>query len=158
METIYYGAYGANLNQKQMRIRCPEARPVEPIFLVDRMLVFKGVADIITDLGNTTPVGVYNITKACEGALDSYESYPSLYLKEYLDVQLNRGPTRIMIYVMRDTYDFGKPADKYFEVIQQGYDDWEFDHRILSTARKHSLKNDRGGSYKSPRWDDETRT
>jgi len=156
MKTIYYGAYGANLNQEQMRIRCPEARPVGPIYVVDRMLVFKGVADIITDPGNTTPVGVYAITKACERALDRYESYPCLYLKEYLDVQLDRGPTRIMIYVMSDNYDFGKPADKYFEIIQQGYDDWEFDHTILCTALKHSIKNDHGGSYKSQRWDDKT--
>ena len=156
MTTIYYGAYGANLNQEQMRIRCPAAKPLEGICLVDRMLVFRGVADIVTILGNTTPVGIYAITKACERSLDRYENYPFLYFKEYLDVQLNCGPSKIMIYVMCERYGFGKPADEYFKIIRQGYDDWEFDCGILFSALQHSISNDRGTSYRSPRWNDIT--
>ena len=156
MTTIYYGAYGANLNQEQMRIRCPAAKPLEGICLVDRMLVFRGVADIIAIPGNTTAVGIYAITKACERSLDRYEDYPCLYFKEYLDVQLNCGPSKIMIYVMGERYGFGKPADEYFKIIHQGYDDWEFDRGILFSALQHSINNDRGTSYRSPRWNDKT--
>ena len=154
MMTTYYGAYGANLNKQEMHVRCPAARPVERINLVDRMLVFKGVADMIKDPGKRTPIGVYEITENCERALDQYESYPFLYGKEYLNVRLSRGPTQIMIYVMNDGYGFGTPANQYFQVIRQGYNDWGIEHANLHAALRHSIKNDQGDSYRSRRWEE----
>ena len=41
-----YGAYGSNLNLKQMHIRCPNAKPVCSFYLENFNLVFKGVADL----------------------------------------------------------------------------------------------------------------
>ena len=152
--TTYYGAYGANLNKQEMHVRCPAAKPVERINLVDRMLVFKGVADMITDPGKRTPIGVYEITENCERALDEYESYPFLYGKEYLNVRLSRGPTQIMIYVMNDGYGFGTPANQYFQVIRQGYNDWGIEQANLHAALRYSIKNDQGDSYRSRRWED----
>ena len=127
---------------------------MERINLVDRMLVFKGVADMIKDPGKRTPIGVYEITENCERALDQYESYPFLYGKEYLNVRLSRGPTQIMIYVMNDGYGFGTPANQYFQVIRQGYNDWGIEHANLHAALRHSIKNDQGDSYRSRRWED----
>ena len=152
--TTYYGAYGANLNKQEMNVRCPAARPVARINLLDRMLVFKGVADMIADPGKGTPIGVYEITENCERALDEYESYPFLYGKEYLNLRLSRGPTQIMIYVMNDGYGFGTPANQYFQVIRQGYNDWGIEHANLHAALRHSIKNDQGDSYRSRRWEE----
>ena len=154
MTITYYGAYGANLNKEEMQVRCPAAKPIESLLLVDWTLVFKGVADMIPDAGSAILIGIYEITETCERALDHYEGYPWLYKKHYLNVALSRGPTQIMTYVMQEHYDFGKPASKYFQIIDQGYDDWEFDHALLNTALRHSIQNDRGDSYKSPRWED----
>ena len=154
MTATYYGAYGANLNKEEMQIRCPAAKPIESLILVDWTLVFKGVADMIAYAGGAIPIGIYEITETCESALDHYEGYPWLYKKHYLNVALSGGLTQIMIYVMQEHYDFGKPARKYFQIIDQGYGDWEFDHALLNTALRHSIQNDRGDSYKSPRWED----
>ena len=41
-----YGAYGSNLNLKQMQRRCPNSNPLYSIYLENFILAFKGVADI----------------------------------------------------------------------------------------------------------------
>ena len=41
-----YGAYGSNLNLKQMQRRCPNSYPIYSIYLENFILAFKGVADI----------------------------------------------------------------------------------------------------------------
>lgn len=152
MEATYYGAYGSNLNRQQMHIRCPASKPVEGTYLTDRTLVFKSVADVISDPGNRVPVGVYVITKCCERALDRYEGYPRHYGKEYLNVELKGRSVQVMIYVLNKSYGFGEPSKKYFEVIRQGYDEWDFDHKFLFAAREFSIKNDLGNSYRSRVW------
>ena len=126
MFVTWYGAYGSNLNRQQMRRRCPASKPVEGIYLNDRMLVFKAVADAITDPGSKVPVGIYVITRDCERVLDRYEGFPHHYRKEYLNVELMGRLERIMVYVLNKTYGFGKPPKEYFNAIRRGYDDWGF--------------------------------
>ena len=41
-----YGAYGSNLNLKQMRRRCPNSYPLYSFYLDNFELAFKGVADL----------------------------------------------------------------------------------------------------------------
>ena len=64
-----YGAYGSNLNLKQMRKRCPKSYPLYSIYLDNYDLAFKGVADLEEKVGSLGFMAVYEITKTCEKAL-----------------------------------------------------------------------------------------
>ena len=60
-----YIAYGSNLNKDQMKLRCPNAEPLDELILKGWKLVFKGVADIIQDEKSEVPIGIYKITEQC---------------------------------------------------------------------------------------------
>ena len=77
--TVYYGAFGSNLNKEQMKKRCPNAIPIDIATLKNYMLCFRSVADVIPFKGKNVPLGLYKITNKCEKSLDYYESFPKLY-------------------------------------------------------------------------------
>ena len=77
----FYFAYGSNMNQDQMELRSPKAKPYGLILLPDHQLVFRGVADIEESKGSDIPIALWEITAKDEAALDAYEGYPWLYDK-----------------------------------------------------------------------------
>ena len=117
------------------------------------MLVFKSVANIIPHPNKGVPVGIYSITEECESALDSFESFPTLYIKKYLKLSITNEQILVMTYVMKDEYGFGKPSDAYCRVIGEGYNDWGMDASFLLEAREHAILNDDGTAFRSRRWD-----
>ena len=152
-KTSYYGAFGSNLNKRQMKNRCPESIPCEAATLKGYMLCFRSVADVIPKIDEQVPIAVYKITHNCEDALDHYESFPSLYRKEYTDIQLNGQNINLMFYVMNQMYGFGKPSGAYYRTIAEGYIDWGLSEHTLVKAHAYSIKNDSGNSYRSKNWD-----
>tara|TARA_R100001163_G_C4991258_1_gene143770 strand:- start:344 stop:763 length:420 start_codon:yes stop_codon:yes gene_type:complete len=130
-----YISYGSNLNLEQMRFRCPNAKPLGKMLLPNFSLVFRGVADIEEKNGLVCPVGVWDITKKCEQALDRYEGYPHLYSKIFfkLDDEL------AMTYVM-NTNRVQPPSKSYFQSIEEGYDNFGLDKKYLFEARKNAYK------------------
>jgi hypothetical protein len=48
---MLYLAYGSNLNIKQMKIRCPYAKPSGTFYMPNYRLVFRRVADITKSEG-----------------------------------------------------------------------------------------------------------
>lgn len=132
-----YIAYGSNMNKEQMSRRCPNARPIGKTILKDYKLVFKGVADIEKSEGEEVPVALWEITKECEKALDIYEGYPRLYRKEYVQIEINGKIELAMVYVMN--YSKGaKPSEYYYNVIKQGYKDFDINMAPLEKALKES--------------------
>lgn len=129
---MLYLAYGANLNKKNMAIRCPLATPLCSINLEGYKLAFNNVATIVKSENDSVPVGVWRITEECEKALDKYEGFPNLYRKEYLDLTklgLNQG----MVYIM----NYGGqavPNKSYFDTIKQGYQDFQLNTEQLVNA------------------------
>ena len=152
-KTKFYGAFGSNLSKRQMKERCPAAIPYAASTLNGFMLCFKSVADVIPKTSHQVPVGIYEITSACEDALDVYESFPYLYRKEYIKLMLNNRLTKIMFYVMNKEYGFGKPSDTYYRTIEEGYIDWNLNERVLVNALTFSINRDTGNSFRSKRWD-----
>lgn len=130
-----YGAYGSNLNQSQMALRCPEAEPVGACTLKDYKLVFRGVADIVPSPGDSVALGLWRITERCEDALDIYEGFPKLYGKEFLTVP---GFGRVMTYSMTPGYQFQPPYKHYLETIVQGYNDFGIGVGPLLDAIDHA--------------------
>ncbi len=138
MKTVYL-AYGSNLNLEQMNYRCPQAAVIGSSTLSDYHLSFRGsssrgVATIEPKKGSTVPVLVWEITKACERALDRYEGFPRLYRKEILPVDLDGITVYAMVYIMNPIYPYAVPDAYYYATILEGYRDCGFDEEILNDA------------------------
>ena len=85
----YYIAYGSNLNIRQMKSRCPHARPVGTAEIKDYRLLFKGSQSgayltVEKEKGHSVPVGIWEVDEMDERNLDRYEGFPAFYYKENL--------------------------------------------------------------------------
>jgi hypothetical protein len=81
------------------------------------------------------PVVLWEITEACERALDKYEGVAS-GVYEKVQIPLDNGETALT-YVMRSKGVF-PPKREYFDRIAQGYADFNIDREALDVALKHS--------------------
>jgi hypothetical protein len=127
-----YFAYGSNLNIRQMKKRAPSARILGASYLVGWRLIFRGVADIARGAKNDLlPIGIWKIQPEDEEALDIYEGWPRVYRKVRI--------SGIMTYRMNQT-GFAPPSDNYFTTIEQGYNDFGLDTKLLRRAREYGLK------------------
>ncbi|MPM95138.1 hypothetical protein SDC9_142289 [bioreactor metagenome] len=144
-KTKLYGAYGSNMNLEQMRHRCPKAKIIAIGVLEDYKLTFrgryKGVANIEPCKGRKVPIVLWEITKECESALDIYEGYPTLYVKEEVEVMAGDNPTKAMVYIMAKQYKDmpAPPTEYYFNVIARGYSDNGVDLKGLQIAYSECL-------------------
>jgi gamma-glutamylcyclotransferase len=141
---MLYFAYGSNLNLRQMQHRCPDAVPLDKYMLRGARLVFRGVADVISDEGGTAPGGLWRITPDCEARLDRYEGYRpddpdgGMYSKEILLLDdLPDGETELMLYTMNSTGIY-PPSEGYYSGIVDGYRDFGLPLAPLRLALKHS--------------------
>ena len=137
-----YLAYGSNLNLGQMSIRCPKATPLGKILVPNFRLVFRGVADIEEYKGAECPMGIWDITKDCEVALDRYEGFPSLYSKMFFKINGELA----MTYVM-NTNRIYPPSRSYYKTIEEGYSNYHLDHKYLNNARPLSVKESHYNSF-----------
>ncbi len=121
---MLYLAYGMNTNIDQMASRCPNAVSIGRVDIPDHRLVFRGVADIEECLGNVLQTVMWDITSACEDALDMLEGYPTFYTKKYLNVEIGRKTYVAMIYQMvGDRLDYSTPSRYYQNMLEEGYQD-----------------------------------
>lgn len=145
MKKKIYGAYGSNMNLEQMAHRCPNAKVIGKGTLEGYKLTFrgryKGVANIEPYKDRSVPIVLWEITNDCETALDLYEGYPSLYIKEEVAVMLDEDPIKTMIYIMADKYTdmVAAPTEYYFNVIVRGYCDNTLDLKPLQIAYSECL-------------------
>jgi gamma-glutamylcyclotransferase (GGCT)/AIG2-like uncharacterized protein YtfP len=144
--TKIYGAYGSNMNLSQMKKRCPKAKVIGSGELKNYRLTFRGknngVANIEKKQGQTVPIILWEITVECEKALDIYEGYPKLYIKQNVEVITEESTVTAMVYVMAKEYEDlpAKPIKYYLDIIRQGY----IDNKIsLEPLRKAIAENDR---------------
>lgn len=130
-----YVAYGSNLNLLQMGRRCPTAKVIGIGFIRNYKLTFRGVATIEQSEKQEVPVAVWKIEKSDEIALDKYEGFPSLYRKEWVDVELKDKTVNAMVYIMNRGNPH-MPSTTYLEKIRQGYEDCGLDLLYLKEAIK----------------------
>jgi len=139
---MLYFAYGSNLNLDQMSRRCPNADPVGGFVLQDWKLVFRGVADIVPEAGQSVHGGLWRITPECEAYLDRYEGYREdgngMYEKKHLMIDgLPDGETTVMFYVM-NSIGIYPPSSGYFAGIKDGYRDFDLPVQPLIAALEAS--------------------
>ena len=131
---MYYFAYGSNLNQRQMRERCPDSEPKFIATLPNYKLVFVGwsrqwrggVASIRPFRGEKVFGAIYEVSDRNLRRLDSYEGYPRSYTRLNVTVFDEGGePIKAITYIKSGQSDEAQPSKEYLALIQQGYRDWE---------------------------------
>ena len=148
----YYLAYGSNLNVRQMRYRCPTAKPIGITAIPDYELLYKGsktgsYLTIEKKKGSLVPIVVWEVTAADEKRLDDYEGYPNFYYKKEmkLPVRLANGKTKKLtafIYIMHEERELGCPSLAYIRTCKEGYRNFGFDQKYLETAYMRSTKEE----------------
>jgi gamma-glutamylcyclotransferase (GGCT)/AIG2-like uncharacterized protein YtfP len=127
---LYYFAYGSNLNQKQMKERCADSRPLFTAVLPNYKLVFAGwsrqwrggIASIKSFRGDRVRGAIYEVTEACLQSLDRHESgYDRLKVTVFGE---DDEPIEAVAYVKAGRLDDAAPSKEYLAVIQQGLRDW----------------------------------
>ena len=101
-----YIAYGSNMVEEQMAVRCPEARLIGTGYISGARLEFylHATVEKTGDKRNRVPVAVWEINDKDERSLDRYEGYPSYYIKEewpgmiYLMKMIRKSPPHTQYY------------------------------------------------------------
>ncbi|MBE6743689.1 MAG: gamma-glutamylcyclotransferase [Ruminococcaceae bacterium] len=139
MKKKLYIAYGSNMNKQQIQNRCPDAEIAGVAELPNYQLQFRRVLTVVPYPGSSVPVTVWRISPEDEANLDVYEGYPSLYRKEDLSVIFSDGSTHSgMIYLMNGG-SIEPPSVHYFNIVEQGYRDFNLDVSPLKEALQCSL-------------------
>ena len=146
----YYIAYGSNLNVRQMRFRCPGAKPVGITVIPNYELLYKGsktgaYLTIEPKKNGIVPIAVWEVTEADERQLDAYEGCPTFYYKKSvrLPVRLADGKTKRLtafIYIMHEERKLGIPSLHYIRTCEEGYRNFGFDTKFLDAAYEISEK------------------
>ena len=142
-----YGAYGSNLNFRQMAYRCPNAIPVGTMKLQDYALRFRSVADIEKSKGDSVDLGLWRITADCEHRLDVYEGAPTFYRKEL--IKQEGTDEQVMVYIMVNQDRVSPPPHQYLHSISEGYMDFKLGSDCLIDAVKDSYANERKNIYQA---------
>lgn len=139
----YYIAYGSNMDEQQMAVRCRDAGLVGTGFIQGYELLFKGsltgcYATIEPKEESTVPVTVWAISKADEKRLDRYEGFPTFYYKKDIEVQMKDGAITGLVYIMHEDRHCGMPFPWYYEQMERDYRKFGFDRVILKKALEAS--------------------
>ena len=127
---MYYFAYGANLNRKQMLERCPDSKPKFMVTLPNYKLIFAGwsrkwrggVATIKRFGGEKVLGGIYDVSEQCLRQLDRYEEgYDRLKVTVFTEVD---EPIEAITYIKSGQLEETQPSKEYLSIIQQGCRDW----------------------------------
>ena len=125
-----------------MDYRCPHAAFVGTAVLRGWRLMFKGsksgnYATIERERGCKVPVVLWDIDQLDEFYLDRYEGYPSFYYKTEIYIPW-RGWG--MAYIMHENRLLGAPTRHYYTVLDNAYQRFLFDRKILQEALAYSKK------------------
>ena len=133
-------AYGSNLSVSQMAYRCPDAKIIGTGKINDYKLVFRYHADIEKSVGSYVPVLVWELTAADEKQLDRYEGVKGgYYHQEDVTVLMDDGSQKeVMVYIMNNQKTQSLPSPEYLEIIEEGYERFGFDKKILKRALKEA--------------------
>lgn len=130
----YYIAYGSNLNEEQMKFRCPTATRVGFMYLDGYELEFRLYLTIVPKKGSKVPCGVWKIKKEDEENLDRYEGYPTYYYKKKMILQIDDEYVDGIVYIMNDIRDPLPPTSRYLNTCLKGYEDFNFPKEYLLDA------------------------
>ncbi len=118
--------------------RCPTARPVQRLTLLDWRLEFHDLATIVPYRGARVDGALYRIQHSDIPALDFYEGVKvGLYHRR--DFLSGHGESVFCYYM--NTGQIFPPSWSYFDTILAGFVDWAIPTDSLWTALNHSKGN-----------------
>lgn len=141
--TLYYFAYGSNLDPEQIKRRCPDAEPFRLAVLHDHALAFGGhsphwegsPATVIREEGRAVPGMLYELPYREIRVLDQYEGHPVRYeRREKTVVDDSDRQHTAQVYVKDLDGNFGTPPEDYLEVLREAYRELGFDEGRLEAA------------------------
>ena len=118
-----YIAYGSNMVEEQMAVRCPDARLIGTGYISGARLEFylHATVEKTNDQRNHVPVAVWEIDRSDEKNLDRYEGYPHYYIKERWAVHMADGSQiEGMVYIMNMIRQ-SPPTSTYYRGIEDAY-------------------------------------
>jgi len=130
MKTALYFAYGSNLDEAQMRERCPGAAPLGVATLPNHELAFGGfshrwdgaVASVRRARGRQVQGLLYRLPPEDLGALDRFEGHPFSYERTTRMVLTADGRRRALVYLQpEETFEAWAPQPRYFAVLAREY-------------------------------------
>ncbi len=142
-----YIAYGSNMVEKQMAIRCPSAKLVGTGWIEYARLEFylHATVEHSDRQIDRVPVAVWEIGPEDERRLDRYEGYPRYYIKDSWMVEMNDGSQiEGMIYLM-NTKRFAEPAPAYYGGICDAYMKLGFGSQIKRILEPALLRSHQRG-------------
>jgi len=136
-------AYGSNLDEAQMRQRCPDSVVLGRAALPNHALVFGGYSarwdSPVASLGRLEGAEVagllYRVTDADLARLDACEGVPFAYGRVTKVVVDEHGrKRRAQVYLLAGEVAIGEPGKRYYGVIRSAYARLGFDDRMLQRA------------------------
>lgn len=144
MRPVLYFAYGSNLDDDQMCVRCKGARPVLRAVLPNYALTFGGfshrwggaVASVVRAKGARVEGLLYELGDVDLRVLDRFEGHPFAYeriIRVVLDEHGRR--RRVITYAQpEDGFEPWAPPQDYFGVLWRAYGRLGFDVEPLAIA------------------------
>lgn len=132
---MLYFAYASNLSKNHMLSRCPESKPIKKVILRDYSLVFNQLADIIPQENGLVLGAMYVVSKQEIEELDKLEGYPDLYDRKIVEVEDEKGNKYDAVAYTMVEKDFELPPDHYYEILLEGYEDWDIPKEHLERAK-----------------------
>lgn len=130
--TVDYFAFGSNMDEIQMKDRCPSAKGGRFVSLRGYSLTFCGfstrwggaVATIRPDSKGVVWGRVWTMSWADLRRLDGFEGHPFAYRRTL--TALDDG-SQAMVYIKPVENNLGAPSEEYFRTIARGYQQAELD-------------------------------
>lgn len=119
---MLYFAYGMNTNRKGMSDRCPGALSIGHARLIDHAFRFAVHADVVPCKGSYVDGVLWKIDHHHLNSLDRLEGYPWYYDRKALAVEHRGSVVMAECYFMQPGNDDRLPAQSYFDMVVQGYE------------------------------------
>jgi hypothetical protein len=140
---MLYFAFGSNLDERQMRERCPDARLVGPAVLPNHVVCFAGfsrmrgggVASLVARRGWKADGVLYDLSASDFARLDMFEGHPIVYERCVKLLHAGKRKVRAHLY-LHHSDAFCPPASSYFGLIRRGYLRFGFDLWPLKMAAR----------------------
>lgn len=136
----YYFAYGMNTNFREMKLRCKDAIPMGHAVLKNHRFDFKFHATVSKDFRNDVDGVLWYITDEDELALDKLEGWPRYYQKKIVRVSHEGITVPAMTYYIPEADPLGPPSSYYYDMIVEGYRNFEVPEDQLKTAKNRSRR------------------
>lgn len=146
--TLFYFAYGSNMNHSQIRERCPNSKFIRRAYLGKHRLQFDGVSKLRNDYSVANVVesekdivwgGLFEISEKDLSALDMFEGYPKSYNRKELLVIDDNGKQYDAIVYFRKGMEIGSPSPLYIDIVLKGAKDCRLPKEYIEKYLKTDL-------------------